>query len=217
MKTKRTDGCAGLFGFLLLAAVSAGCRPAGAEATAQGVVLYESCVSCHGPTGEGKQELAAPAIAALPKWYIVDQLKKFRTGVRGAHPDDAEGLRMRPMSRQMANDREIDHVASYVASLPPPKSAGVVHGGDAGAGKVAYGVCSACHGPDGKGNEALKAPPLAGQSSWYLMNQLHKFKSGVRGAAQGDVGGAQMRPMAMTLSDEQAMKNVLAHIATMTR
>ena len=49
------------------------------------------------------------------------------------------------------------------------------------------------------------------------MSQIKKFKSGVRGAHPKDVTGAQMRPMAMTLADEQAMKNVVAHIATLAK
>lgn len=151
----------------------------------------------------------------MPKWYVEAQIKKFRTGLRGAHPDDAEGLRMRPMSRQMANDQEIEAVATYVSQLPSKKVASSLTGGDPVAGQAAFGACAACHGPKAGGNEALKAPPLAGQSDWYLLSQLKKFQSGVRGLAPGDVTGAQMRPMSLTLSDEQAMKNVIAHIATL--
>src|SRR5262249_23197935 len=35
--------------------------------------------------------------------------------------------------------------------------------------------------PGGRGIESLAAPPLAGRESWYLLRQLHNFKSGARG------------------------------------
>jgi cytochrome c553 len=108
-------------------------------------------------------------------------------------------------------------VADYVATLAPTKPAPTLSGGDATAGAGAYAVCTACHGPDGKGNPALQAPPIVGANDWYLLAQLKKFKAGVRGTNPLDTSGATMRPMSLTLADEQAMKNVLAHIATFSR
>ena len=87
---------------------------------------------------------------------------------------------------------------------------------DVAAGKALYAVCAACHGPDAGGNQSLNAPRTAGQHSWYVKRQLQAFKDGVRGAAPGDIYGAQMRPMAMTLIDEAAIDNVVAYIATLT-
>jgi cytochrome c oxidase subunit II len=87
---------------------------------------------------------------------------------------------------------------------------------DVAAGKTLYATCAACHGPDAGGNQALNAPRTAGQHSWYVKRQLQAFKDGVRGTAPGDVYGAQMRPMAMTLTTEAAIDNVVAYIATLT-
>jgi cytochrome c553 len=182
-----------------------------------GSELFQSCKSCHGARGEGNVTLAAPAIAGLPSWYVAATLRKFRTGGRGAHPDDYEGLRMRPMSRQLANDQEVETVSGFVAQQAPHRAARSLQGGDAAAGAASDAVCLACHGPAGMGNQQLNAPPLAGQADWYLLASLKKFKEGLRGTAEGDVTGAQMRPMAMTLADEQAMKNVIAHILTFPR
>ena len=198
------------------AALLAGCPPAAAHTPQAGHDLYESCKSCHGNNGEGQLYVAAPAIAGLPKWYVENTVRKFRTGIRGAHPDDYEGLRMRPMSRQMASELEVETVSAYVAAMPPVRSAPTLTGGDAAAGATAYAVCAACHGPTGLGNQQLGSPPLVGQADWYMLNALKKFKAGVRGTAPGDTGGSQMRPMAMTLADEQAMKNVIAHINTLS-
>ncbi|MFO0597819.1 MAG: c-type cytochrome [Myxococcaceae bacterium] len=192
------------------------CRPDGAKQTLPGKELYAACVSCHGPEGYGQEKIAAPAIAGLPAWYVEAQLVKFRTGVRGAHPDDLEGLRMRPMSRQMMDEGEVKSVAAYVSSLTPKKQTPTLKG-DAAAGAASYATCLACHGPDGKGNQALNAPPIAGQYDWYLVSQLHKFKKGIRGANPKDVTGGQMRPMSMTLADDQAVLNVVAHIQTLAK
>jgi cytochrome c oxidase subunit 2 len=210
-----------LSSFLVLGAISVcalltGCRPEGVAALPDGKVLYGSCDSCHGLNGEGRKEVSAPQIAGLPKWYVELQLTKFRTGMRGAHPDDPEGLRMRPMSRQMMSEFEIQTVADYVSKLKPVKAVATLTGGNAEEGKKTWATCQACHGPNGMGNEALKAPPLVDQHDWYLMTSLHKFKEKVRGM-DNDAQAMTMRPMAMLLTDEQMMKNVVAYVGTLQR
>jgi cytochrome c553 len=203
--------------FVLLMGLSACIRPDGADKVLPGKTLFAACGSCHGENGEGTPSISAPAIAGLPVWYVEAQLVKYRSGIRGAHPEDIEGLRMRPMSRQMYNEGEVKSVAAYVSSMKPVKAPASLTGADAVAGAASYATCQACHGPKGEGNQALNAPPLVGQHDWYLVSQLGKFKRGLRGTNPLDVTGAQMRPMSMTLPDEQAMKNVVAHIGTFTR
>ncbi|ETW99811.1 c-type cytochrome [Candidatus Entotheonella palauensis] len=88
-------------------------------------------------------------------------------------------------------------------------------GGDAAAGKVLYTPCAACHGQQAEGNPALNAPALAGQEDWYMVRQLHLFKSGIRGADVQDTFGQQMRPMAMTLTTDQSVEDVVAYIRTL--
>lgn len=214
MKKSHVLGPAGL---MLVMALS-GCHPDGARKTLSGAELYDAaCRQCHGATGQGQLAFTTPAIAGLAPWYVEGQLVKFRTGVRGAHPDDFDGLRMRPMSQQLMNVEEVKAVSAYVATLTPMKQPVTLTGGDAKAGAGNYGVCLACHGPDGKGNEQLKSPSLVGQHDWYLFSQLKKFKAGVRGKHPKDITGAQMQPMSMTLADDQAIKNVLAHINTLAK
>jgi cytochrome c oxidase subunit 2 len=84
--------------------------------------------------------------------------------------------------------------------------------GDADRGKQFYQICAACHGEDARGNEDNAAPQLAGQYSWYLIRQLKNFRDGIRGADPRDINGAMMRPMAMTLPDDQAIEDVVAYI-----
>jgi cytochrome c oxidase subunit 2 len=83
---------------------------------------------------------------------------------------------------------------------------------DLAAGQSAYAVCAACHGANGEGNAILNAPNLTGLPAWYLERQLQNFKHGLRGTAGDDAYGAQMAPMAATLPDAAAVRNVSAYI-----
>lgn len=209
--------------FILVAAVPlavalASCGDPGSVDLVAGSEIYDTCVPCHGENGAGDVVLHAPPIAGLPEWYLVEQLTKFKADMRGAHPDDIEGHRMRPMARTLSSEAQIASVSKHVAGLPAVHSAETLTGGDAAAGADLYnGICVACHGADAKGNVDMKAPPLVGQADWYMVSQLHKYKDGLRGAHPDDVWGGTMRAMSMTLEDEQAMKNVVAHIRSLPR
>jgi cytochrome c oxidase subunit 2 len=62
----------------------------------------------------------------------------------------------------------------------------------------------------------MVAPRLAGQSDWYLVDQLRKFANGERGYAPGDYGGRQMKAMMYALSTETDYRDVVAYINTLT-
>lgn len=104
---------------------------------------------------------------------------------------------------------------SWLAGYPTYAETLDRRAGDASAGAAAYGVCAACHGPNGEGNQALNAPKLAGQSEWYLRNQIESYKSGLRGTHEDDIYGRQMAPMVNSLVDDAAVNNVIAHIQGM--
>ena len=180
----------------------------------RGEAVFGTCVPCHGSDGAGNEVLGAPAIAGLPQWYVAAQLENYQSGMRGANPFDTVGLRMKSMSLALDLEGDLESVAEYVASMPSVVAAATLSGGDAEAGQLAYGLCSACHGATGDGMEALSAPPLKGQHDWYLMAQLQKYKSGWRGTAPGDIPGATMRPNTLTM-DEQAMADVVPYIQTL--
>ncbi len=199
---------------LLLLCATLGCAPNAPQGKERAAALFATCASCHGQAGEGREEYGAPAIAALEAWYVQAQLEKFQTGVRGAHPDDVAGLRMRPMSRTLRSPEDVALVAAYVAQLAPPSHART-SSGDASRGKPLYATCAACHGPLARGSRDQHAPPLHHASPWYLVRQLENFKAGIRGTHPADVTGAQMRPMALGLADEQAMRDVVAYIGTL--
>ncbi len=183
----------------------------------RGRELYVLCSSCHGDQGQGDQKRLAPRIGGFPAWYVAGQLHKFLAGERGYHPDDTSGLQMRPMAQAVHRESDLEAVAAYVASLRPDPPRAARTSGDPSRGQTFYATCVACHGIDGKGNEALKAPQLVGQADWYLVEQLKKFRSGMRGTAAGDATGAQMRAMASTLPDDAAIDDVVAYIRTLAK
>ena len=191
-----------------------GCGLGATSATSRGQQVFQTCVPCHQPDGSGNPAVGAPNIAGMNAWYVEEQLQKFRTGSRGAHFYDLEGMRMRPMALSLGSEEDVKLVAQYVETLPPVRHAASLPG-DAQAGAALFATCSACHGDTGAGNQDLKAPRIAGVDDWYLATELRKFKSGVRGTNPKDREGRLMRPMARTLADDDAVRNVVAYVGTL--
>jgi cytochrome c oxidase subunit 2 len=180
----------------------------------KGKAAYAVCAACHGANGMGNKALNAPQIAGQESWYLERQLKNFKGGIRGANPKDPYGMQMRPMALTLANDQAVSDMAAYVSSMPASKPLESSVKGDATAGKASYMICQTCHGPKGGGNRALNSPRLTGLQDWYIVRQLKNFKAGIRGTKSGDLFGMQMRPMAMTLANDEVINNVTAYIAT---
>lgn len=177
--------------------------------------LYAVCEACHGKNGEGNKALNAPRIAGLPAWYVERQLNNFKAGIRGADARDIYGTQMRPMAMTLADDKAVAAVASQIESMQAPAAPTEIEG-NLENGKTLYQTCMACHGADGQGNAALNAPPLAGQSDWYLVRQLNAYKTGLRGTHKDDTYGQQMRPMAMTLASDDAVRDVTVYIKSLS-
>lgn len=180
----------------------------------RGKQLYALCAACHGPNAEGIPALNAPANAGQDPWYMTRQLKNFRAGIRGAHPDDTFGAQMRPMAMVLATDAQIADVVAYITSLDLPDPPQTVDG-DVELGKQAYETCIPCHGEFGEGAQSLDAPRLSNQHDWYIVRQLENFKAGIRGGHQNDIYGAQMRIMSQMLESDERIRGVAAYIATL--
>ena len=183
---------------------------------ARGAARFTQCTPCHGDQGWGRDDVEAPPIAGLPAWYVESQLAKFRQGHRGSHFDDAGGLRMRPMALTLPADEDVKAMALYVESLPKPAVKGdrKLQGTNVTVGAQTFQTCTACHGADGSGNQAMGAPPIAGHPDWYIASQVKKFKAGVRGTKAGDVQGPTMRAIALTLPEDK-INDVAAHVASL--
>jgi cytochrome c oxidase subunit 2 len=181
-----------------------------------GKALYAACGACHGAAGEGNAALHAPRLSGQGDWYVKQQLKYFKQGVRGAHKDDEFGRTMAPMAAILADDTAIDNVVAYIKSFPvAPASAAKEARSDRRAGDQYARACGICHGAKGQGIQAMNAPRLAGLDDWYLDTQLKNFKTRIRGTHPDDKYGSQMNLIAATLIDEKATRDLVAYISAM--
>ena len=76
-----------------------------------------TCGTCHGPNGRGVQSMNAPALKGMSDWYLVTQLKNFKHGIRGAHPQDMYGSQMVLMAEILPDERAINDLVAYINSL----------------------------------------------------------------------------------------------------
>lgn len=171
------------------------------------------CTTCHGVQLMGNPVINAPRLSGMETWYVEQQLQNFKAGIRGPHEADRYGYEMQPMAAALSNE-QIAAVAEFAnASQSPAPQATVT--GDIDRGKAHYSTCAACHGIDGKGNEALGSPDLTIPNDWYVVTQLENFRSGARGSHPSDIYGMQMRASARLLEDDDAINDVVAYINTL--
>jgi cytochrome c oxidase subunit 2 len=83
-----------------------------------GKKLYTTCAACHGKNGQGIWALNAPRQAGMSDWYLAEQLRNFRVGIRGAHDQDAYGEQMALMAQSLSGDRAINDLMAYINTLP---------------------------------------------------------------------------------------------------
>ena len=212
---RRASGLTTAAGLAGAAVLAAGGQPAAQSPDPAPRALYvAACGSCHGTEGRGNPQIDAPALAGLSATYLQRQLDGFRRGFRGRHPADREGAEMRPMIEGFA-EADLAALGMWLASLSPPRPAGGSPSpeadGDPERGRELYAACAVCHGRSGDGNDALGAPRLAGQASWYTARQLRKFIAGVRGTHPDDTSGASMRASVADL-DQRDVPDIVAWI-----
>jgi cytochrome c oxidase cbb3-type subunit III len=116
-------------------------------------LFLNNCATCHGSDGGG-----APGFPNLTDkdWLWGGDpdtvLATISSGRVGVMPPWGEAL----------GSSGVENVLAYVMSLSGRK----LEAGNVGAGKQKFAeLCSACHGPDGRGNPAMGAPNLT-DSTW---------------------------------------------------
>ncbi|MBS0364209.1 MAG: cytochrome-c oxidase, cbb3-type subunit III [Proteobacteria bacterium] len=120
------------------------------EATRMGRRLFvDNCAACHGHDGRGGRAIGAPDLTDSD-WLWGGTAQTIMTTIL----DGRTGV-MPPFGGAMSA-RDIEHLAYYVLSLSGPSATPAL----AEQGKEKFVVCTACHGPEGKGNPALGAPNL---------------------------------------------------------
>jgi cytochrome c553 len=65
--------------------------------------------------------------------------------------------------------------------------------------KAGAAACNGCHGPKGEGMAASNFPRLAGEPTYYMVNQLKDYASGVR-------DNPVMSPIAKAMTDDEKEK-----------
>jgi cytochrome c553 len=140
------------------------------------------CMACHSADGGGQAAAGFPRLAGLPAAYLRKQLEDFANGSR-------VNATMQPVAMALS-DAERDALADYYSKLPvptpaasPAPTADVAQRGQALATRGRWSnslpACEQCHGPGGMG-VGDHFPPLAGQSSVYIGNELHAWQQGSR-------------------------------------
>lgn len=83
----------------------------------KGEAFWVICKTCHGEKGEGLQPMHAPALAGQNDWYLLTSIEKFKAGVRGSNPKNANAVLMRGMAATLPDENAIHDVIAYIATL----------------------------------------------------------------------------------------------------
>lgn len=75
---------------------------------------YATCAACHGAGAQGIAATNAPRLEGMSDWYLARQLRNFKAGVRGAHPQDIQGGQMALFAQTLADDAAIGDVIAYI-------------------------------------------------------------------------------------------------------
>jgi len=84
---------------------------------ARGATHYLVCQACHGAAGEGVQATNGPPVANQSDWYLLSSIQRFKSGVRGSNPGDANGAVMRGMANILQDEQAMKDVIAYMTSL----------------------------------------------------------------------------------------------------
>ena len=83
-----------------------------------GAFLYrEHCMECHRFNGQGEIVFRSAHISGMQDWYLLAQWQKFKTGIRGYHPDDEAGAKIRKVTSHLQNDTDAQDVILYISTL----------------------------------------------------------------------------------------------------
>ncbi|QIL43633.1 cytochrome-c oxidase, cbb3-type subunit III [Acidovorax sp. HDW3] len=158
-----------------------------AQAMAIGERLFmNNCSQCHGSDARGGK--------GFPNLIDVDWLHGGTSDK--IHETIAQGRVgvMPPMAAAVGSPEDVRNLANYVLSLSGSPNDSL----RASLGKEKFGACAACHGMDGKGNQALGAPNLTddiwlhGWGENAIIERINKGVTNQMPAQQGRLTDAQI-------------------------
>jgi cytochrome c oxidase cbb3-type subunit 3 len=165
-----------------------------ADAQAMGIgerLFLNNCAPCHGSDARGSKGF--PNLTDNDWLYggtFADIQKSITDGRNGTMP---------PMAEAIGGGENVHNVANYVLSLSGSPHDNVA----AQLGREKFvTVCAACHGPDGKGNQAVGAPNLTdkiwlhGWGEDAIAAMVNKGKASVMPAHKDRLSPEQIRVLA---------------------
>ena len=175
------------------------------------------CASCHGASGAGNPSLGAPNLTLFSNAYLERQLRGFQEGWR----DTTDPYTQTMSAAVGALDAGVVAEALLaIDQLPDLRKISVAKpaAGNADRGADLYtAYCSACHGTNAGGNDALGAPTLLGLDARYLARQYRHFSEGRRGLHADDRYGKQMNRLSRSLKDPSLIDDVSAYVAQLSQ
>ncbi|WP_432697046.1 c-type cytochrome [Marinobacterium sp. YM272] len=163
------------------------------------------CAACHGADGNSPAP-NFPKLAGQNENYLLKQLKDIKGGARTVV--EMTGM-LDAMSEQDLADIAA-HFSSQNVQIGQAAADQVVAGEEiyrAGIADKGVAACTACHSPNGKGNNAAGFPALSGQHATYVESSLNKFAAGER----NNDPNAMMRDIAVKLNEAE-MKAVSQYV-----
>ena len=91
----------------------------------EGMRLFqERCMECHRYNASGEMAFGSPPLIGRQGWYLAEQLRKFKTGKRGAVKNDVNGAKMVQMTNFfIEDDQMLRDVVAYIMTLNPDANA----------------------------------------------------------------------------------------------
>jgi cytochrome c oxidase cbb3-type subunit 3 len=145
-------------------------------------VFGDNCATCHGIGGTGSKGYAN---LRDDVWLWGGKLEDIQYTITHGVRTGAEGARMSQMPAfgrdEMLQPKQIDDLTEYVVNLShrPADAAAVAR-----AAPLFEAQCSACHGPQGLGNQQLGAPNLT-DADWLFGSD----RASIRGQIYAGNGG----------------------------
>ena len=151
-------------------------------------LFMNNCAQCHGSDARGG--------TGFPN--LTDGRWNWGGTPEQIHATIAQGRTgiMTPMAAAVGSSDDVRNLANYVLSLSKSPHDSV----RANLGRDKFVACAACHGPDGKGNQALGAPDLTSgvfvhgpAVEAYIVNVINNGKTGVMPAWESKFTPEQLK------------------------
>ena len=177
-------------------------RTLGDYEVAGNVLAVQVCAACHGVNGLSQSPMV-PNLAGQQREYIVNQLQDYRDHTRS---NKYAVQYMWGMAGPLTN-KQIQELAEYFSKQAPAQA----YKENVGDPKLARGKeifekgiptqgviqCNSCHGPKGEGMATF--PRIAGQHTYYLIQQLNVWKEPAQKEFM-EVGGNTWAPRTITFA-----------------